>query len=115
MFATYNRPFQRITFAEGYRDYGNGGQWVEGGENPPIESQGIIMPLGNDDLTFDTSGTYTVEDRKLFLQEPETLDKDDLVRVDGDDFHVTGDKAWQQYGGFNVYLLKRSDAGGESA
>ncbi|MFC2948536.1 hypothetical protein [Virgibacillus sediminis] len=115
VFGEFSRPFQHIPYSESYRDYTNGGQWVKGAELPPVNMEGVILPLGNDDLQFDTAGTYTIQDRKLFLQEPETLEEEAVVEVDGLRYRVTGDKPYGHYAGFNVYFLKRTDIGGETS
>ena len=111
IFAEFNRPFQYLPKTESYRDYENGGQLVEGMPVDPVDMVGIVMPLGNDDLKFDTAGTYTTEDRKLYLQEPATLDEKAVVEMDGLRYRVIGDKPYGYYGGFNVYFLKRTDIG----
>ncbi|WP_088005607.1 hypothetical protein [Indiicoccus explosivorum] len=111
LFAEYNRPFQLIPRTPSDRDYSRGGQTVKGTELPAKDMQGIVVPLGNDDLRFDTAGTYTRQDRKIYLQEPKTLAENDVVTVDSLSYRITGDKPYGHYAGFNVYYAKRTSMG----
>lgn len=113
-FAQFNRPFQRIPYTESYRDYSKGGQMVKGQPLDPEDMEGIIVSLGNNDFRFDSAGTYTKQDRRLYLQEPYSLQENDTVMVDGKDFRVMGDKSYSVYAGFNTYILKRTTIGDEA-
>jgi hypothetical protein len=59
------RTVYRIDKAAGYRDYDNGGKWVDGAE-VKISFQGSIYPLSEDDIKYDQGGTYKETDRKLY-------------------------------------------------
>lgn len=111
LFGEYNRPFTLLPKTVAKRDFANGGQMTKGVSLDPVDMEGIILPISTDDLKFDTAGTYTKQDRKLYLQEPEKLDENDQVQVDAFKYRVTGDKPYGYYAGFNVYFLKRTDIG----
>lgn len=109
LFGVYNRPFTFLPKPEAKRDYANGGQMAKGVPLDPVDMEGIILPLSTDDLKFDTAGTYTKQDRKLYLQEPEELQENDQVQIDSLKYRVMGEKPYGYYAGFNMYFLKRTD------
>lgn len=111
LFAEYNRVFQYLPKTESYRDFENGGQMVKGDFLNSLDMEGIILPLSDDDLKFDAAGTYTKQDRKLYLQEPGMLEENAHVSVDDLIYRVMGEKPYGHYAGFNVYFLKRTTIG----
>lgn len=113
LFAEYNQPFQHLPHTESVRNYENGGQMDPGVPLGPVDMKGIILPPSDDDLKFDAGGTYTKQDRKLYLQEPAVLDENDRVLIGGLIYRVTGDRPYGYYAGFNTYFLKRTNIGDE--
>lgn len=111
LFAEYNRSFQHLPETESYRDFERGGGTFPGVPLDPIDMEGIILPLSTDDLKFDAAGTYTKQDRKLYLQEPAVLQENARVEVDDLVYRVMGEKPYGHYAGFNVYFLKRTTIG----
>ncbi|QAS52809.1 hypothetical protein [Halobacillus litoralis] len=112
VFASFQVPFEAIKKSEGYRDHSNGGQWVPGADLPPETLEGIIVPLSNDDMRFDTQGRYTEKDRKLYLQHPQRLKKNDHIYFEGQDYRVFDVKNHGVYADFSVYIIKGIDKGG---
>ncbi|WP_406945758.1 hypothetical protein ACJA3J_05780 [Halobacillus sp. SY10] len=115
VFAAFGVSFDAIKKSEGYRDYSNGGQWVPGADLPPETMEGIIVPLSNDDLRFDTQGRYTEKDRKIYLQHPQRLEKNDRVHFGGQDYRVFDVKNHEVYADFSVYIIKGIDKGSDSS
>lgn len=111
LFAEYNRSFQYLPETKSYRDFEKGGQMIPGVQLDPVDMEGIILPLSTDDLKFDAAGTYTKQDRKLYLQEPAVLQENARVAVDDLVYRVMGEKPYGHYAGFNVYFLKRTTIG----
>lgn len=114
IFAEHNIAFTYKKYVPGYRDYSKGGQYVEADHGPEQEASGILLPLSNDDLRYDTSGTYSREDMKVFVRFPLTLDKKDIVTVRGKEWEVQGSREYQpEYADFNIYYIRRTDANKE--
>jgi len=53
------------TETAGHFDYANGGEWVPG-TVAWVSFEGALVPLNNRDLTYDETGTYNTDDRKLY-------------------------------------------------
>lgn len=58
------------TYTDGYYDMEHGGVWVPGGTET-VEKEAIILPLSSEDLKYDTGGTYTREDIKIYVKYPD--------------------------------------------
>lgn len=116
LFASYSVSFTWIPKSQGRRDYSKGGQWVEGAPEGPVELTGIAVPLSNEDLRFDTAGTYLREDLKLYVRFPRVLNKSDSVVIRGAKYRVMLRKEYQpEYADFNIYIIRRTDIeGGET-
>lgn len=96
-----------IGHSDGHYDYDNGGVWVDGALTN-ISFQGAILPLSFEDMKFNTGGTYTTEDKKLYA----TIDlkKGDKVVHNGIEYSVLQKKDYTQFGnGLFIYILKRGD------
>lgn len=115
VFSAFGVSFEAIKKTEGYRDYSNGGQWIPGADLPPEPMEGIVVPLSRDDLRFDTQGRYTEKDRKVYLQKPQVLNKNDTVRFEGEDYRVFHVKNHEVYADFSVYIIKGIDKGSDSS
>lgn len=113
LFATFYMEIKVYRNPVGYRDYSNGGQWIESLPADGIKPKrisGIVVPLSNEDLQFDQSGTYTQEDRKVYLRIPDILDKGDEVEFKGKRYRVMRKRDYQEvYADFNMYICQRSD------
>lgn len=111
VFAEWATDFEQIPKGGGYYDYSNGGKWVAGfGE--PIPMSGIVVPFSKNELQFDPGGTYTRHDRKIYLQLPYVLGIDDYIRVKDVDYRVLDEWPYEDYAGFNIYVVKRVDTRG---
>lgn len=67
LISKYTKSLPKLkTVEEGYRDYENGGVWIEGNVTFK-EFQGAVLPLG-EDLVIDNAA-YTTDDKKLYTYE----------------------------------------------
>jgi hypothetical protein len=62
------KPVYKQVKTDGYFDYANGGEWVEGALTE-VELVGAIVPLTGKDLIYEENGTYSQDDRKLYCYE----------------------------------------------
>lgn len=107
LFAEWETTFQRLQKGGGHYDYTEGGgKWVPG-YGDPVDMQGIVVPLSYADLQFAPGGTYTQDDRVVFVQKPASLDIDDRIRYDGNEYRVLERADYTEYADFNAYLAKR--------
>lgn len=111
LFATYSVPFSRIPKSPGSRDYSKGGQWVEGMPSDPVQMTGIIVPITNDDLRFDAGGTYTKQDKKIYVMKPDFLVTNDEILFRDKKYRVMEEKIYEDYANFNIYIVRRMDIG----
>lgn len=96
-----------ITYKDGYRDYDNGGIWVEG-ETVFESFQGAIMGLSYQDLKYDAGGAYTIDDRKLYTYN--RLITGEKIEHDGIIYTIARSKDYSQFGGgLFIYILRRGD------
>lgn len=90
----------------GYRDYDNGGVWVEGNVGWK-ELEGAVLPLGKK-LIFDNSA-YTTEDRKLYTYED--VQENETIKFKGREYTTMDCDDYEEYDpGLNIFILK---AGGK--
>jgi len=113
VFAEFDTSFQVVRKPSGgYRDYSKGGQWVAGDTGDPIDFHGIVVPMTEKDLRFDTSGTYTTDDIKVYVRKPESLYEGDSVIVEGKTYRVMKERIYApEYSDFRRYVCRRSDVG----
>ncbi|WP_425447743.1 hypothetical protein [Dethiothermospora halolimnae] len=105
----YSSPLIIYEGTDGYRDWDNGGVWVEGGKRP-VEVQGAIVPLNTEDLKFDDGGTYTTDDRKLYIHRNLDIGEEVKDAIDGKTYQVHREKDYSRFAnGLNIYFLKRAD------
>lgn len=105
LFQKYNRPFKKLVEGhEGYWDTETG-LYVPPSEPEQINTEGIILPLNDDELRFDDGGTYTFEDRKIIYEGQ--LQANQTVLINGDEYKVHRMKPHTTYSTFTVYYVKR--------
>ncbi|MBC3889512.1 hypothetical protein GH810_14455 [Acetobacterium paludosum] len=98
----------RTSRAEGHYDYENGGIWVDGAPTE-ISFKGAVLPLSYKDLKYDSGGTYTVDDRKLYTYN--SFDTGEKINHGGTPYTILEDKDYSQFGGgLHVYIIKRGDS-----
>ena len=99
-------PVYQIEEGEGFRDPNNGGQWVEGVPQEILIEDGAVVPLSNNDITFDEGGTYTAEDRKLYCYIE--LKKGTKVKHKGRSYTILEDRDYTDFDvNLRIYFLKR--------
>src|SRR5574339_262738 len=75
--------------------YNDAGKWVPGGDLAPVNMQGIILPLSNDELKHEANGVYTVKDRKIYTTKPLKLGQ--KIEYEGDSFTIDSKKPYEAY------------------
>lgn len=83
--------------------YNNSGKWVKG-EETPRASGGIVLPLTNDDLKYEANGTYSANDRKIYVTEK--LKHGQKIEYDGKTFTIDGSKPYEAYADVYIYFAK---------
>lgn len=84
--------------------YDDNGKWIPGGTLSPITMQGIILPLSNDELKYETDGTYTAKDRKIYTTTP--LQRGQKLEYEGDSFTIDSNKPYEAYADVFIYFAK---------
>ena len=110
VFNNFKTEFTAIDFEEGYYDYEQGGEWVEG-EEITHEVTGIITPLTNDDTRFEEGGTYTRQDIKIHYQG--TLGIGWEIDYRDRRYKILEEKIYDEHTGFNEYYARRLEEGEE--
>ncbi|TMV49364.1 hypothetical protein FE783_12675 [Paenibacillus mesophilus] len=111
LFADWETDFQRLQKGGGHYDYAHGGKWVPG-YGDPIDMQGIVVPFSYAELQFGSGGTYTQDDRVVFVRKPVSLDIDDRIIYDGHEYRVLEQADYTEYANFYAYLAKRVNTKG---
>lgn len=100
------KPLLKTT-AAGYRDYENGGVWVDG-EVEWVEIDAAVLPLGKE-LIFDNSG-YTTDDKKLYTYEE--VNSNEVIKHKDRLYTTMEHTGYEEYDeGLKVLILK---AGGKN-
>jgi hypothetical protein len=87
----------------GYRDYENGGVWVEG-DIEYNEFEGAVVPIG-EVLLIDNSG-YTIEDKRLYTYE-DMLSNQEVIHK-GVKYTTMEYKGYEDFDdGLKIFVLKR--------
>lgn len=90
------------TISDGYRDYENGGVWVDGIVTFE-EFEGAVLPLG-EKLIFDNSG-YTIDDMKLYTYA--NIKDNKIVKFKDREYTTMEYKGYEDYDiGLKVFILK---------
>lgn len=93
-----------ISHEPGYNDYENGGVWVDG-EIVETPFKGAVLPLSYKDLKYDTGGTYTVKDQKLYTYN--SFEEGGKVTYEGTDYTIQQSKDYSRFGGgLQIYIMK---------
>ncbi|MCM3488782.1 hypothetical protein M3689_05605 [Alkalihalophilus marmarensis] len=105
LFQEFNKPFVKL--AEGQKGYWDKetGLYVPPTDLEEVNTEGIILPLNNDELRFDDGGTFTFEDRKIIYEGQ--LQANQTVNIDGNNYRVHSMKPYTTYSHFTVYFVKR--------
>ena len=81
------------------------GKWVQGGE-VVTQMRGAIVPI-SDRKVYDSGGTYTAQDRELYLSKPlEAPLSDYRVVYKGNVYAVENGRNFEDYADVAVYDLK---------
>ena len=101
----YTVPFVMLEETDGQYDQDNGGIWVPGAvQEVPVS--GAVLPLSNEDIRYDESGTYTAKDRKIFTYTELKLGR--KVIVAGIDYTLQEEKDYGRQAGIYIYFAKRA-------
>ncbi|AFC32139.1 hypothetical protein PM3016_5439 [Paenibacillus mucilaginosus 3016] len=106
VFGEWGKKFHRFPKGGGYYDYANGGKWVPG-YGAPVEMEGIIVPMSFEELQLETGGTYTRDDRKIYVRLPAELAIDDRIMHKGLEYRVLEAKPYDEYSDHRIYIAKR--------
>lgn len=103
----YGEPFIRIDQAPGKYDEERG-IWRPGGAPVEVELHGVIQHLSPNDLRYDQTGTWTLQDRKLFTKEQ--LQHGKQVILHGVTYTVGPEIDQKTHGGYYQYVCRREGA-----
>lgn len=93
---------------EGHYDYDNGGVWVPGVSTWAQIENAAAVPISDRDLRYDSGGTYTTEDYKLYAYS--ALADGLKIKFKGRSFTLKQTRDYSEYDdGLHVYMLKRGD------
>lgn len=82
-----------------------GGKWEQGGTRVS-EAKGAIVPI-SDRKIYDSGGTYTAQDRELYVTTPLEQPLSDLkVFYKGNAYSVEAGRDYQDYADAAVYTLR---------
>lgn len=85
--------------------YGENGRKLPQIPTDPVDREGIVLPLSNKDLQFAANGTYSRQDKKVFVTEP--IEIKSTITYKGLDYLVDEAADWDEYSDFYVYLCRR--------
>ncbi|MDQ0299641.1 hypothetical protein J2S78_002061 [Salibacterium salarium] len=73
----------------------------------PVEEpvQGIILPLNNDEMKYGEVGTYTVQDRKVYVSFP--LKVGQQIKYKDDRYTIRAEKDYGDLADVYIYFAKR--------
>ena len=103
----YSVTFRLVKEASGHFD---NGKWIEN-DSQEIEMRGAIVPL-SDRKVYGSGGTYTSQDRELYLSQPLSGSLSDFrVVYKGNTYSIEDSRDFEDYADVAVYTLKRVSAG----
>lgn len=103
----YSATFRLVKEASGHFDKG---KWIED-ESQEVEMRGAIVPL-SDRKIYGSGGTYTSQDRELYLSQPLKGSLSDFkVVYKGNSYAIEDSRDFEDYADVAVYTLKRVSAG----
>jgi len=92
----------------GHYDYDNGGVWVTGTATF-VSFDGAVIPLSNEDLKYDSGGTYSLEDKKLYTYT--SIKKGQVVKYKDILYTVNQSRDYADFDtGLFIYILQRGGA-----
>lgn len=83
--------------------YDEAGDWIPGGTAEKAMN-GIILPLSDDDFKREGNGSYTSQDRKIYIVEP--LPMGTVIEYKGERFTIDGSKPYDDYADVYIYFAK---------
>lgn len=96
------KPFLKVV-SDGYRDYDNGGKWVDGLITLE-EFEGAVMPM-TESLIFDNSG-YTIEDKRLYTYHD--IKENQKIIFKEKEYTTMSYKGYEDYDvDLKIFILKR--------
>jgi len=98
----------KIDKTGGHFDYSQGGIWIEDSE-PKVPFEGRIMPLNQDDLKYDSGGTYTRQDRKLYTHDSLTQGQE-IEDINEVRYTVDSELPYDDLSTFKRYYIKKVGA-----
>ncbi len=92
----------------GHYDYEAGGIWVPG-TTTYVTFEGAVVPLSNEDLKYDSGGTYSAEDKKLYSYQ--AINKGQMVKWKDTLYTINMVKGYEDFDtGLFIYVMQRGGA-----
>lgn len=83
--------------------YNNEGKWIPGGETT-TPTEGIVLPLNNDDIKFAPNGIYDSQARKIYTLSPLKIGQ--YIEVDGVRMVIYATRDYSAYADVYIYYAK---------
>jgi hypothetical protein len=99
----YMIDFEKLVQTEGIYD-NTTGLYVEGSSNW-ADVRGIVVPLSPSELRYAEGGTYTIEDRKVYVYE--AFQEGQKIRYKGKVYTIDAEKDYFDTEGLYIYVAKR--------
>lgn len=111
-----SKPFEFADFVEEFKvpfiayqeaeegHWDDNGDWIPGGEPVPVNMEGIILPLTENDLKYSEAGTYSVKDKKIYTTQP--LELGQTIEYKGEKYTVQSFKDYSDYADVYIYLAR---------
>lgn len=114
-----DKPFEFSDFVEEFKvpftafpavqsedvEWQDNGDPVPSGVDPvPIQMEGIILPITEDDLRYAEMGTYSVKDKKIYTTQP--LELGQVIEYKGDKYTIQSFKDYSDYADVYIYLAR---------
>ena len=98
-------PLYHLKETEGYYDYEQGGEWIEG-DIEEIEFIGALVYQTNEELQYDEGGTYSTKDKKLYTYND--FDKGDKIKANDKEYTIQEKKDYADYDeGLYIYYCRK--------
>jgi hypothetical protein len=109
-----NKPFEFAEFVDEFKVpftaiQSEDVQWQDNGDpipgdKPPVQMEGIILPLTENDLKYSEAGTYSVKDKKIYTTQP--LELGQVIEYKGDPYTIQSFKDYSDYADVYIYLAR---------
>lgn len=101
-------PVYYLKEEPGFHDPTQGGKWIPGKITEVKLEEGAVAPLSNNDLKYDSGGTYVQSDRKLYCYKE--MIKGTKIKHDGKDYTILENKTYKDFDiGLYIYVVRRGD------